>query len=45
MSDNVNYLELLRNAQLGDRESVNRLAELTRGKVCAYIYRITLGFL
>jgi RNA polymerase sigma-70 factor (ECF subfamily) len=42
MSDNVNYLELLRKAQLGDRESVNRLAELTAGKVCAYIYRITL---
>jgi hypothetical protein len=32
MSDNANYLELLRNAQLGDRESENRLAELTRGK-------------
>ena len=42
MSDNVNYLELLRNAQLGDRESVNRLAELTAGKVCAYIYRVTM---
>ncbi|MHC4657436.1 MAG: RNA polymerase sigma factor [Planctomycetota bacterium] len=42
MSDNVNYLELLRNAQLGDRKSVDRLAELTRGKVRAYIYRITL---
>jgi len=42
MSDNVNYLELLRNAQLGDRKSVNRLAELTKGKVCAYIYRVTL---
>jgi len=42
MSDNVNYLELLRNAQLGDRESVNRLAELTAGKVCTYIYRVTL---
>jgi len=42
MSDNINYLELLRNAQLGDRKSVNRLVELTRGKVCAYIYRVTL---
>jgi len=42
MSDNINYLELLRKAQLGDRKSVNRLAELTRGKVCAYIYRVTL---
>jgi RNA polymerase sigma-70 factor (ECF subfamily) len=42
MSDNIDYLELLRNAQLGDTESVNRLAELTKAKVCAYIYRITL---
>lgn len=42
MSDNVNYLKLLRNAQLGDRESVDRLAELTAGKVRAYIYRVTL---
>ncbi|MHC4154525.1 MAG: RNA polymerase sigma factor [Planctomycetota bacterium] len=42
MRDNVNYLELLRKAQLGDRESVERLAELTAGKVCAYIYRVTL---
>jgi RNA polymerase sigma factor (sigma-70 family) len=42
MSDNVNYLVLLRKAQLGDRESVNRLAELTAPKVRAYIYRATL---
>jgi RNA polymerase sigma-70 factor (ECF subfamily) len=44
MSNNVNYLELVRQAQLGGQESMNRLAQLVKGRVCAYIYRLTLNY-
>jgi RNA polymerase sigma-70 factor (ECF subfamily) len=42
MSNSVNYPELLRKAQLGNSESMNSLAKVVQGRVCAYIYRITL---
>ncbi|MHC4572987.1 MAG: RNA polymerase sigma factor [Planctomycetota bacterium] len=42
MINKVNYLELVRQAQLGSQESMNRLARLAQGRVCAYIYRLTL---
>jgi RNA polymerase sigma factor (sigma-70 family) len=41
--DNKNdYIELVRQAQLGDEKSVNHLAELGRRRLHAYIYRLTL---
>jgi RNA polymerase sigma factor (sigma-70 family) len=36
------YIELVKQAQLGDEKSVNRLAELGKGRLHAYIYRLTL---
>lgn len=44
MDNDVNYLELVRQAQLGNQESMNRLAKLAKGRVCAYIYRLTLNY-
>ena len=44
MSNNVNYLELVKQAQLGDQESMNRLAQLAEGRIRAYIYRLTLNY-
>jgi len=35
-------LELVRKAQLGDRESLNRLAETVRVRLHEYVYRLTL---
>jgi RNA polymerase sigma factor (sigma-70 family) len=36
------YIELVRKAQLGNEESRNRLAEITRGRLRMYVYRLTL---
>ncbi len=36
------YIELVRQAQLGNEESRNRLAEITRGRLRMYVYRLTL---
>lgn len=44
MDDNVNYPELVGQAQLGNQESMNRLAELVEGRLFAYIYRLTLNY-
>lgn len=44
VDNDVNYLELVRQAQLGSQESMNRLAQLAEGRVCAYIYRLTLNY-
>ncbi|MBA7640741.1 hypothetical protein ES703_48412 [subsurface metagenome] len=44
VDNDVNYLELVRQAQLGNQESMNRLAQLAKGRVCAYIYRLTLNY-
>ncbi|MHC4640870.1 MAG: RNA polymerase sigma factor [Planctomycetota bacterium] len=42
MSDEDTYIELVKRAQLGDEESLNRLAELARERLYAYVYRLTL---
>jgi RNA polymerase sigma-70 factor (ECF subfamily) len=42
MNDDRTYIELVRQAQLGDRDSLNNLAELVRGRLYAYVYRIIL---
>jgi RNA polymerase sigma-70 factor (ECF subfamily) len=44
MDNNVNYAELVEQAQLGSQESMNRLAELVEGRLFAYIYRLTLKY-
>ncbi|MHC4574603.1 MAG: RNA polymerase sigma factor [Planctomycetota bacterium] len=42
MDEDTNYIELVKQAQLGDRESLDKLAELARGRLYAYVYRIVL---
>jgi len=42
MSGEDIYIELVKRAQLGDKESLNRLAELARGRLYTYVYRLTL---
>lgn len=44
MDNDVNYPELVRQAQLGNQESMNCLVQLAKGRVCAYIYRLTLNY-
>lgn len=43
VDNKVNYPELVRRAQLGSQESMERLAKLAEGGLCAYIYRLTLN--
>ena len=42
MPNKNNNIELVKQAQLGDEKSANRLAELGRRRLHAYIYRLTL---
>ncbi len=42
MSGEDIYIELVKRAQLGDKESLNRLAELAKERLYAYVYRLTL---
>ncbi|MHC4913203.1 MAG: RNA polymerase sigma factor [Planctomycetota bacterium] len=42
MDQGREYIELVKQAQLGDRGSLDDLAELVRGRLHAYIYRIVL---
>jgi RNA polymerase sigma-70 factor (ECF subfamily) len=44
MDDKAGYAELIRQAQLGDRQSMNELAQLVQGRLFAYIYRLTLNY-
>ncbi|MHC4456089.1 MAG: RNA polymerase sigma factor [Planctomycetota bacterium] len=44
MNSDVNYIELVRKAQLGDRQSMSSLARLVRERVYPYIYRLTLNY-
>lgn len=37
-----NYVQLVRNAQLGDRDSLHRLAEAARLRLHEYVFRLTL---
>ncbi len=41
--DNSNIAELIRQAQLGDQQSMSDLAQLAEGRLFAYIYRLTLN--
>jgi len=43
MDEQLNYIELLKKAQLGDKQSLNRLAELARQRLSVYVYRLTLA--
>jgi RNA polymerase sigma-70 factor (ECF subfamily) len=43
MSGEVIYIELVKRAQLGDEESLNRLTELARERLYSYVYRLTLS--
>lgn len=42
MSSKDDYIELVEKAQLGDKESMNLLAELARERLRSYVYRMTL---
>jgi len=42
MDEDKDYIELVEQARLGNRESLDTLAELVRGRLCAYVYRIVL---
>ncbi len=44
LSENVDYPELVVQAQLDSRQSMERLAELVKDKLFAYIYRLTLDY-
>jgi RNA polymerase sigma-70 factor (ECF subfamily) len=44
MSNNINYIELVKQAQLGCQESMSRLTKVAEKSLCAYIYRLTLNY-
>jgi len=44
MTDNVNYLKLVKRAKLGHQESITELTQLAEGGLCAYVYRLTLNY-
>jgi RNA polymerase sigma-70 factor (ECF subfamily) len=43
MKDDVGFLQLVKQAQLGDKQSMECLAEQVRHRLSAYIYRLTLN--
>ncbi|MDI9431396.1 MAG: sigma-70 family RNA polymerase sigma factor, partial [Planctomycetota bacterium] len=43
MCTDIDIVELVRQAQHGDRQRMDRLAEAARSRLCAYIYRLTLN--
>ena len=43
MGNKGDYIDLVKQAQLGDEKSVNSLAELARERLRAYLYRLTLA--
>jgi RNA polymerase sigma-70 factor (ECF subfamily) len=42
MDEQLDYIELVKKAQLGDKQCLNRLAELARERLQLYVYRLTL---
>ncbi len=44
MGKQTDDLEMIRQARLGNRDSMSRLAETARGKVFVYLYRVTLNY-
>jgi len=43
MDNKGEYIDIVKQAQLGDEKSMNRLAELARERLRAYLYRLTLA--
>ncbi|MHC4095894.1 MAG: RNA polymerase sigma factor [Planctomycetota bacterium] len=43
MEESIDYVGLVQQAQLGDKDSLNRLAEVVRERLYAYVYRYTLA--
>ncbi|MHC4546111.1 MAG: RNA polymerase sigma factor [Planctomycetota bacterium] len=43
MEENIDYVKLVTQAQLGDKECLNRLAEAARERLYTYVYRYTLS--
>lgn len=43
MTSDASFVEWVRQAQLGDQESIERLAEMARQRLAPYIYRLTLN--
>jgi len=41
--ESIDYVRLVQQAQLGDKECLNRLAEAVRERLYAYVYRYTLA--
>jgi RNA polymerase sigma factor (sigma-70 family) len=44
MGESTGYLELIKQAQLGSRDSMSRLAKEAKERVSVYIYRVTLDY-
>jgi RNA polymerase sigma-70 factor (ECF subfamily) len=44
MNENTGIAQLIRQAQLGNQQSMNELAQLAEGRLFAYIYRLTLNY-
>jgi RNA polymerase sigma-70 factor (ECF subfamily) len=42
MGNKENYIQLVKQAQSGDEESMNHLAEVVREPLCIYVHRLTL---
>ena len=42
MYESTDYISLVKQAQLGDRDSMDRLAEIARQRLREHVYRITL---
>lgn len=42
MENNIDYIELVQKAQVGDKECLNRLIEVFRGRLYTYVYRLVL---
>jgi len=42
MDEQLSYIELVERARLGDKDSLDRLAELARERLSVYVYRLTL---
>ncbi|MHC4655379.1 MAG: hypothetical protein ACYTDW_04045 [Planctomycetota bacterium] len=43
MEENIDIVRLVAQAQLGDKECLNRLAEAARVRLYPYLYRYTLS--
>jgi len=44
MAQDQTWTKLVRQAQKGHKEDVNKLAREAKGRLCAYIYRVTLNY-